>query len=438
VTDTRPRVVIVGAGFGGLWAARAFAGKPFQVLLIDRNNYHTFLPLLYQVAAAEVEPEEIIYPVRSILRPARNVDFLLADVKRIDFVARTLETTGTIVPFDYLILAAGSATHFFGVAGAAEHSFTLKTLDDGIRLRNHILCCFERAAKDPDAKRRRQRLTYAIVGGGPTGVEYAGALAELLRGPLHRDFPQLDFRDARVVLLEGAGRLMPSLPERLGRYALARLRNMGVEVRLGAAVDRVDPGEIHLREGGFISTETTVWTAGVRGEPTAAAWGLPLDRNGRVAVGPALEVQGLAGVYAIGDLAQYEEDGRLLPMVAPVAMQQGAGAAANIQRREAGNAPLVFHYRDHGMMATIGRNAAVASIGGMAFTGFPAWLAWLGIHLIKLIGFRNRLIVLINWAWDYFLFERMVRLILPSASCREPVPPHPVPSRQYGSEAAEK
>src|SRR5208337_1766490 len=184
--STRPRVVIVGAGFGGLWAARAFAHTPFQVLLIDRNNYHTFFPLLYQVAAAEVEPEEIIYPVRSILRPLRNVDFLLADVKKIDFVARTLETTVSTVPYDYLILAAGSTTHFFGVAGAADHAFTLKTLDDGIRLRNHILCGFERAAKDPDAQRRRRGLTYTIVGGGPTGVEYAGALAELLRGPLQR------------------------------------------------------------------------------------------------------------------------------------------------------------------------------------------------------------------------------------------------------------
>ena len=228
----RPRVVIVGAGFGGLWAARAFAHTDFQVLLIDRNNYHTFLPLLYQVAAAEVEPEEIVYPVRSILRPLGNVDFLLADVKGIDFAARTLQTSVTAVPYDYLILAAGSATHFYGVAGAADHAFTLKTLDDGVRLRNHILCNFERAARDSDVERRRRRLTFAIVGGGPTGVEYAGALAELLRGPLKRDFPKLDLHDARVVLLESADRLLPSLPLRLSRYALRRLEKMGVEVRL--------------------------------------------------------------------------------------------------------------------------------------------------------------------------------------------------------------
>jgi NADH dehydrogenase len=423
MVNTRPRVVIVGAGFGGLWAARALSRTAFQVLLIDRNNYHAFLPLLYQVAAAEVEPEEIVYPVRSILRPLPNVDFLLAGVNKIDFAARAVETTLTTVPYDYLILAAGSTTHFFGVPGAADHAFTLKTLDDGIRLRNHILCCFERAAKDPDAESRRRRLTFAIVGGGPTGVEYAGALAELLRGPLRRDFPKLDFHDTRVLLLEGAERLLPGLPPRLGRYALRRLQNMGVEVRLKAAVDRLGAGEVHLKEGASIVTDTTIWTAGVRGVPAAAAWGLPTDRSGRVPVEPALEVQGLPGVYAIGDLARSEENGQPLPMIAPVAIQQGMMAAKNIQRRENGKVPLPFHYHDHGMMATIGRNAAVAHIGSFAFTGFPAWLAWLGVHIVNLIGFRNRLFVLINWAWDYFLFERMVRLILPAASCHEPSPP---------------
>ncbi len=373
------------------------------------------------MAAAEVEPEEIVYTVRSILRPLGNVDFLVADVKGIDFAARTLQTTVTTVPYDYLILAVGSATHFFGVARAADHAFTLKTLDDGVRLRNHILCNFENAARDSDVERRRRRLTFAIVGGGSTGVEYAGALAELLRGPLKRDFPKLNLHDTRLTLLESADCLLPSLPSRLSRYALRRLEKMGVEVHLQTVVDRVDAGEIHLRGGGSIPTETTVWTAGVRGEPAASAWGLPMDRSGRVDVGPTLEVQGLAGVYAIGDLACSVENGKPLPMIAPVALQHGVVAARNIQRREAGKVALTFRYRDRGMMATIGRNAAVASIGGLAFTGFPAWLAWLGVHLIKLIGFRNRLFVLINWAWDYFLFERMVRLILPTASCREPI-----------------
>jgi NADH dehydrogenase len=415
-----PRVVIVGAGFGGLWAARALARPPFRTVLIDRNNYHTFLPLLYQVAAAEVEPEEIIYPVRSILHSLHNVDFLLADVKRVDFSARVVETNTTSISYDYLILAAGSTTHFFGVSGAAEHAFALKTLDDAVRLRNHILCCFERAVRDPSRERRQQRLNFAIVGGGPTGVEFAGALAELLRGPLRRDYPGLDFREAQVMLLEAAATLLAGLPERLGRYALDRLRDMGVEVRLGATVSQVDIDSVRLSDGQRIPTETIIWTAGVRGEPSVAGWGLGADRAGRIVALPSLQVADHPEVYVIGDLARVEEGGRPLPMIAPVAIQQGVTAAENIRRQWVGAAPLAFHYRDRGMMATIGRNAAVAHLAGRTFTGFPAWLVWLGVHLFKLIGFRNRLFVLTNWAWDYFLFERTVRLILPAASCREP------------------
>jgi NADH dehydrogenase len=242
---------------------------------------------------------------------------LLAEVKKIDFVARTLETTASPIPYDYLILAAGSITHFFGVEGASRNAFTLKTLDDGIRLRNHILCSFERAARIADAVERRRRLTFAIVGGGPTGVEYAGALAELFRGPLKRDFSGLDPHDAHVVLLEGADRLLASMSARLGQYALRRLQRMGVEVRLESVVDRVEAAEIHLRDGSTIAIETTIWTAGVRGEPAASPWGLPLDRSGRAIVEPTLEVRGLPSVYAIGDVAHLEEQGRPLPMVAP-------------------------------------------------------------------------------------------------------------------------
>ena len=413
-----PRVVIVGAGFGGLWAARALARTHWKVVLIDRNNYHTFLPLLYQVAAAEVEPEEIVYPVRSILRPLRNVDFVLAEAATVDFTARVVETSLGAIPYDYLILALGSTTHFFGVPGAAEHAFTLKTLDDGIRLRNHILCCFERAAPLRLAE-RRQRLTFTIVGGGPTGVEFAGALAELLRGPLRRDHAQLDFREARVVLLEARDTLLPGLPERLGHYALQRLRAMGVEVRVSAVVSQIEAESVRLKDVTVLPTETVVWTAGVRGEPAAGAWGLPTDPNGRVLVLPTLEVSGAPGVYVVGDVALLEDARHPLPMIAPVAIQQGAAAAENIRRREAGQDPLPFRYQDRGMMATIGRNAAVAYLAGRTFTGFPAWLVWLGVHLYNLIGFRNRLFVLINWAWDYFLYERTVRLILPSSSCRE-------------------
>jgi len=414
-----PRVVIIGAGFGGLWAARALAHRPFDVTLVDRNNYHTFLPLLYQVAAAELEPEQIIYPVRSILRRLPNVGFLMAEASRIDFEKRAVETNAGPISYDYLILAAGSTTNFFGVPGA-EHAYPLKSLDEAVRLRNHILCCFERAASLSDPQQRRALLSFAIVGGGPTGVEFAGALAELLRGPLRKDYSKLGLSVSKVILLEAAGSLLGGLPRRLAAYALDRLRRMSVDVRLNATVSRIEPYAVHLKDGTVVPAETVVWTAGVRGECSAAAWGLPVDRNGRMPIGPTLQLAGHPEVYAVGDLARFDQDGRPLPMIAPVAMQQATTAARNIRRQSSGQPLLPFRFRDPGMMATIGRNAAVAHFAGLAITGFPAWLAWLGVHLVKLIGFRNRLMVLTNWAWDYFLYERAVRLILPTSSCHEP------------------
>jgi len=414
-----PRVVIIGAGFGGLWAARALARMPFNVTLIDRNNYHTFLPLLYQVAAAEVEPEEIVYPVRSILRHTPNVDFLMGEVSRIDFAERVVETNAGPISYDYLILAAGSTTNFFGVQGA-ERAYPLKTLDEAIRLRNHILCCFERAVSLPDPEQRRKALSFAIVGGGPTGVEFAGALAELLRGPLRKDYLKLGLEHSKVILLEAAPSLLGGLPKSLGVYALERLRRMGVEVRLNAAVSSIEVDTAHLKDGTVIPAETVIWTAGVRGEPSAAVWGLPVDRSGRVPIEPTLQLSGRPEVYAVGDLASFKQDGNSLPMVAPVAIQQATTAARNIRRQAAGQPLLPFRFRDPGMMATIGRNAAVAHFAGLSITGFPAWLAWLGVHLVKIIGFRNRLLVLTDWAWDYFLYERAVRLILPTSSCHEP------------------
>lgn len=410
----RPRVVIVGAGFGGLWAARALPRSLVEVLLVDRNNYHTFFPLLYQVAAAELEPEDIAYPVRSILRKLASVEFTLADVKKVDLVAQVVDTDGPMIPYDFLILATGSTTHFFEVPGAAEYAFPLRTLEQGVALRNHILSCFERAVCEAEGERRQRLLTFAIVGGGPTGVEFAGALAELIYAPLAKDYPTLDFRKVRVVLLEALDSLIPTLPERLRAYALARLRKMGLEIRLQAKVSRITREAVHLKDGRVIPTETVVWTAGVRGDPLAQAWGLPTTRSGRVAVLPTLQLSGQPNVYVIGDLASLEESRRSLPMVAPVAIQQGVAAARNIARQIAGEAPLPFRYRDLGTMAVIGRNAAVAHLfGRWAFTGFPAWVIWLGMHLFHLIGFRNRLVVLTNWAWDYLFYERVVRLILP-------------------------
>ncbi len=412
----RPRVLIVGAGFGGLWAARTLAHSPVEVMLLDRNNYHTFLPLLYQIAAAELEPEDIAYPIRSIVRKWPHTSFCLTEVRRVEFAARTVQTDGPTIPYDFLILSMGSLTHFFGVKGAPEFAYPLKTMEQGIRLRNHVLSCFERAMHVRDAAQLQRILTFAIVGGGPTGVEFAGALAELVRRPLMKDFRGLDFRNVRVVLLEAMNSLLVGMPERLGGYAQRRLQKMGVDVRFKARVSEITPDCVFLKDGTIIPTETVVWTAGVRGDPAVSSWQLPTGGNGRVLVLPTLQLSDHREIYVIGDLASVEQDTTPLPMVAPVAMQQGVTAARNILREIAGRSPLAFHYRDRGTMVTIGRNAAVASLGGLVITGFAAWVIWLSVHLFKLIGFRNRLLVLINWAWDYFFYERAVRLILPLAS----------------------
>ncbi len=405
--------MIVGAGFAGLWAARELGRGPAGVVLVDRHNYHTFAPLLYQVATAELEPEEIAYPVRSVIRRLPQASFVMADVRGVDFAARRVTGDGVSLPYDYLVLGTGSVAHFLGVPGAAEHAFPLKSLEDAVRLRNHVLWCFERAAREPDPDRRRRLLTFVVVGGGPTGVEFAGALAELIRGPVARDYRTVDLREALVVLLEAVDHLLPGLPARLGAYALARLRGMGIDVRLGAAVAQITPEMVQGRGAEPLPAETAVWTAGVHADPSARAWGLPAGRQGRVEVLPTLQVPEHPEVYAVGDLAYLEVQGHPLPMVAPVAIQQAQQAARNIGRQIAGKPPLPFRYKDPGMLATIGRNAAVADVWGRQMTGFPAWLLWLGVHLVNLIGFRNRLLVLVNWAWDYVFYERAVRLILP-------------------------
>ena len=408
------KVVILGAGFGGLWSARLLARSRADVLVLDRNNFHTFLPLLYQVAAAELEPEEIVYPLRSILRRYPNVQFLMNQVTRIDMDAKVVETKEHTFPFDFLILATGSASHFFGIPGAEQYAFQLKTLGQAIKLRNHILYHFERALCEPNAEIRRRMLTFAIVGGGPTGVEFAGALAELIRGPLVKDYATLDFNEVRVILLEATDHLLTGFPERLQNYAVSRLRRMGIEVQLGAVVSEISAQSLRLKDGSLIPLETVVWTAGVRGLPPEHTGELPVARNGRIKVLPSLHIPEHPEIYVVGDLAYIDENSNPLPMVAPVAIQEGEMAARNIARQLAGKQPLPFHYKDPGTMVTIGRNSAAALVKGRAFTGFPAWLLWLGVHLYNLIGFRNRLLVMINWAWDYLLYDRAVRLITPS------------------------
>lgn len=407
----RPRVVIVGAGFGGLWAARGLARSGADVILIDHNNYHTFLPLLYQVAASELSASDIAFPIRSLLRHMPNVHFLMAQVEAIKPEASIVQTTVGEIPYDFLVLAVGSTAHFFGIIGAGEHAYPLKTIADANALRNHILSCFESAAHESDAHKREQILTFVIVGGGPTGVEFAGALSELIHGPLYQDYYALDLREVRIVLLEAIDHLLNTLPTKLGDYAFKRLKKMGVQVHLGAAVSKISSDAVQLQDGTTIPSGTVIWTAGVQGAADSE-WGLPTTKNGQIAVLPTLQVPNYPHIYVIGDLARLEQNGERLPMLAPVAMQAGTAAAQNITRELRNQSQLPFVYHDRGTLATIGRNAAVADIWGHAFTGFFAWLIWLTIHIYNLMSMRNRLIVLISWAWDYFFFERGVRLIL--------------------------
>jgi NADH:ubiquinone reductase (H+-translocating) len=426
----RPRVVIVGGGFGGLWAARALADVPVEVLVVDRNNYHTFLPLLYQVAAAELEPSQIGYPIRTILRGVHNADFVMGEVTAVDPEARQVQTKAALIDYDYLILATGSIPQFFGIPGAEAHTFPMKTMEDGIRLRNHILRIFEEAERETDPVRRRRLLTFVTIGGGPSGVEFAGALAELIHGPLAKDYPTIDLNEVRVVLVEAASNLLNTMPERLGRYTAELLESKQVEVRLASIVSEVTRHAVYLRDGSEIFTETAVWTAGVGGQNIAQRSGLPTRRNGTVEVEPTLQIPGYPNVYVIGDLAAFKTADGYLPMVAPVAMQQGAHTAQNIGRQIKGEALRPFTYTDKGSMAVIGRNAAVANIAGRAFTGFLAWLIWIVVHVAQLIGFRNRIMVLINWAWNYILYERVVRLIL--ASEMPPAAPRDLEKEEEG------
>ena len=410
----KPKVVIIGAGFGGLWAARCLAKQPVDVLVIDYNNYHTFLALLYQVAAAELEAEDIAYPVRSVFWNTPNIDFVLAHARRIDLQNRTIQTDSETVFYDYLILATGSITHSFGVQGVDDNAFFLKTLEEAVALKNHIICCFEAAARETDEARKRSLLTFVIVGGGATGVEYAGALTELIHGPLIKDYPTIDFSMVRIILLEAADKLVANMPQRVRLYTLEKLEKMGAEVRLGAKVAQVTPNAVIMKDNDNIFAKTVVWTAGVRGEPLAGISGIPITTDGRVTVNETLQVPNHPEIYVIGDLASIKEEKRVLPMVAQVAIQSGITSAQNILRQVDRQEPQPFHYHDRGSMITIGRKAAGVAIGSRTFTGFFAWIIWLVIHLFNLIGFRNRVMVLINWAWDYLLYERAVRFVFPS------------------------
>ena len=405
------RVVIVGAGFAGLRAAKVLAGQDLEVVVVDRQNYHLFQPLLYQVASAGLEPENIAYPIRSVLRRFHNVRFVMGEVQSIDLPAREVLTDRGSMGYDYLILAAGSVPTFFGLESLQEHAFALKGLNDAIVLRNHLLYAFERAATVRDPVLREALTTFVIVGAGPTGVEMAGSLAEVVYRALPRDYPDLRIRDSRLILVEATGEVLPSFPPRLRKYARRRLERLGVEVMLDTRVADAAPGRVLVEGGDDIPTHTLLWTAGVRGAPVVDALAVPKTRANRVVVAPDLSVQGNPDVFVVGDMAHVEQDGEPLPMVAPVAIQQGEHAARSILRRERGQEATPFRYRSRGTMAIIGRYAAVADSYGLQIKGVVAWVIWLALHLYYLIGFRNRLMALLNWAYAYLLIDPKLRLI---------------------------
>ena len=407
-----PHVVIVGAGFGGLEAAQRLSKAPVRITLIDKHNYHLFQPLLYQVAIAGLVPSQIAYPVRTIFRRQANLEFRLGEVTHIDFDAQFIQLDGSVIAYDTLILAVGGRTDFFGMNSLQEHSLQLKDVESAVDTRNHLLKMFELASREVDAQKRRELLTFTVVGGGPTGVETAGALAELINLVMVKDYPSLDLKEVRVIQLEAADHLMESFPEKLRKTTVDLLRKKNVEVVLNTKVVDFNGRKITLGNGDSIDTRTMIWTAGVRAEKLTDTLAAEKGRGGRMIVQPTLQHPDHPQVYVIGDAAYLkDENGQPLPMLATVAQQQAQHAAGNIRRGLDGRAPEPFTYKDPGLLATIGRNAAVARLWGISFSGWPAWLIWVGLHVYRLIGFRNRLVVILNWAWDYFFYESQVRLI---------------------------
>jgi len=411
MNHTTPHVVIVGGGFGGLHATRALARRPVRITLLDRRNHHLFQPLLYEVATAALNPADIATPLRSILRHEENVTVILAEAEQVDLVGRRLILDRGELPYDALILATGVTHSYFGHEEWELLAPGLKTLEDALEIRRRVLLAFELSERETDGAERQALLTFVIIGGGPTGVELAGALAEISRRTIARDFRAIDPTKARIVLLEGGPRLLPTFPESLSQRAEAALRRMGVEVRTDAMVTRVTEDAVWIG-GAQIRSRAVLWAAGVAASPLARSLGLPLDRAGRVLVEPDLSIPGYREVFVIGDLCAFtHQTGSPLPGVAPVAIQQGRAAAENIWRQLSGEQTLPFRYKDKGSMATIGRAAAVAVIGKLKLSGLLAWLAWLFVHILYLIGFRNRFIVLFQWAWKYMTWQRGARLI---------------------------
>jgi NADH dehydrogenase len=406
MNGAEPRVVIVGGGFGGLYAAKSLRDAPVRITLVDRRNYHVFQPLLYQVATAALNPADIAYPIRSVLRRQKNATVILGEVTSIDLAAKIVHLADGDLAYDYLILATGATHSYFGHPEWEVAAPGLKTIEDALEIRRRVLVAFEAAERETDAEAQKAWLTFVIVGAGPTGVELAGALSEIARHTMTRDFRRINPSSARVILLEGKDRVLPVYPPSLSEKAEKQLRGLGVEVMTSAVVTRVNDHEVCIGDT-TIPTRTVLWGAGVQASPLARSLGATLDRAGRVLVEANLTIPGHPEAFVIGDLAAVEG----VPGVAPAAIQEGTHTADNIVRAVEGQPMRAFHYHDKGSLATIGRAAGVADFGRLKLSGFFAWFAWLAVHIFFLIGFRNRVLVMLQWAWAYLTYQRGARLI---------------------------
>jgi NADH dehydrogenase len=407
-----PHVLIIGGGFGGLTAARALNGAPVQVTLLDRTNHHLFQPLLYQVALAALSPAEIAYPIRAVLRKQANANVVMDEVVAIDLNNRLVKTANETIPYDYLILAIGVGNNYYGHDQWANYTRGLKDLKDALEIRRHVLTQFEEAELHADPDVRRAFLTFLVIGAGPTGVELAGSLAELSRTSLVRDFRKIRPETARIILLEGSKRVLPPFPEDLSTKAAEQLKKLGVEVKTEALVTEITDEGAWV-SGEFIPARTILWCAGVKAPAITGTLGVPLDRGGRIVVGDDLSIAGHPEVFVIGDVAACSDGkGGTLPGVAPVAMQQGRAVAASIKDTLGGRQRKKFRYVDKGSLATIGRSAAVADLHFAKLSSLPAWLAWLFIHILFIVGFRNKFVVVFTWMWSFFTNQRGARLII--------------------------
>ncbi|WP_371377868.1 NAD(P)/FAD-dependent oxidoreductase [Sporomusa aerivorans] len=409
--EQKPHIIIIGAGFGGIRAARKLSKSDVRITLIDKHNYHLFQPLLYQVSTATLSIDDIAYPVRAMIKNQKSILFRMGEVTKVDFAAKTVFIDTNELSYDYLILAPGGTTNFFGLDSIEENSFGLKTLDEAVNLRNHILHKFELASYETDPARRRALLTFIVVGGGPTGVESAGALSELIYLVMAKEYHTLNFKEVRIVLVEASDKVLAAMPEELREATIEKLIRKHIEVRLCVQVTEYDGQRLTLKGGEIIPTQTVIWAAGVKASSLAAQLSCQHDSAGRIIVNEHLQIPDYPEVFAIGDAVHFQQDARPLPMVAPVAIQQADTASKNIASLLANRELQEFTYKDVGSMATIGRNAAVVSMGKLKLDGFIAWVIWLFVHILRLVDFRNRFVVCTKWVWEYLFYERLVRLI---------------------------